>query len=136
MRTVVVFEGARRRGLIVAVMLVIALAGVVWLGDRNPAGRVLRDRGPDGVAAAYGHPLGCLSVTILAMDRTYARADFNHLSPCGRYTWYPTAIFHYASGRWRTVLDAVNYVCPVASLPPSVQTQLGVCDLTGSESGS
>ena len=128
-----VTAGGRRRtrsGVIVALALLLAgAAGVLWLGGRNPAGGAVREKSPDGVAAAYGYPLTCLSVTILATDRMYARADFNHLSRCGRYTWYPTAIFHYASGRRRTVLDAVNYVCPVASLPRPVQTELGVCDL-------
>ena len=136
-----VTAGERRRtprGVIVALvlLLLIASAGLLWLGNRNAAGPVMRNRGPDGVAAVYGYPLRCLSVTILATNRTYARADFNHLSRCGRYTWYPTAIFHYASGRWRTVLDAINYVCPVASLPRPVQTDLGVCDLSGVQSGS
>lgn len=113
-----------------AVLPLIAAAAVLWLGDRSPAGAT-RQRGPAGIAAAYGYPLRCLSVTILATDRAYARADFDHLSRCGRYTWYPTAIFHYAAGRWRIVLDAINYVCPVASLPRLVQSELGVCDLSG-----
>jgi hypothetical protein len=91
-----------------------------------------RERGAAGVAAAYGYPLRCLSVTILAGDPAYARADFNHLRPCGRYTGYPTAIFHYQSGAWRSVLDAVSYSCPVGSLPAVVQTELGVCQPTGS----
>ncbi len=130
--------GRMPRGAIVALALVLLIAsvGVLWLGDRIPVGGVTRERGPDGVAAAYGYPLRCLSVTILATNRTYARADFNHLTRCGRYTWYPTAIFHYASGRWRTVLDAINYVCPLASLPRPVQTELGVCDLSERQSGS
>jgi hypothetical protein len=68
-----------------------------------------------------------LSVTILATDRVYARADFNHFSACGRYTGYPTAIFHYVSGTWRAVLDAIGYRCPVDSLPTAVQTELDVC---------
>jgi hypothetical protein len=138
---VAVTAGDRRRtprGLIVALGLVLLIAsvGVLCFGDRIPVDRVTRERDPDRVAAAYGYPLTCLSVTILATNRTYARADFNHLSRCGRYTWYPTAIFHYASGRWRTVLDAINYVCPVASLPRPVQTELGVCDLSERQSGS
>ena len=118
----------RPRGALIALALL--LVGVLAVGDRAPANGVVREKGPDGVAAAYGYPARCLSVTILATDHTYARADFNHLSRCGRYTWYPTAIFHYAAGRWRTVLDAINYVCPIASLPHSVQTGLGVCDLS------
>jgi hypothetical protein len=68
-----------------------------------------------------------LSITIPPANRTYARADFNHASPCGRYTGYPTAIFHYASGAWRPVLEAVSYRCPVESLPVPVQRELAVC---------
>jgi hypothetical protein len=86
-----------------------------------------RARGPVGIAAAYGYPLACLSITILATNRSYARADFNHMSPCGRFTGYSTAIFHRAMGVWRRALDAVSYACPVASIPVAVQTELGVC---------
>jgi hypothetical protein len=106
------------------------------MGERHPGpspiNSLARERGAAGVAAAYGYPVRCLSVTILAGDSAYARADFNHLRPCGRYTGYPTAIFHYQSGAWRSVLDAVAYSCPVASLPVVVQTELGVCRPTGS----
>ena len=119
----------RRASVALALVLAITAVGAVWLGDRNGGGHGWRERGPEGVAAAYGHPLRCLSITILATNRTYARADFNHLIGCGRYTWYPTAIFHYASGRWRPVLDAISYACPVASMPRRVQTELGVCDV-------
>jgi hypothetical protein len=135
-----------RRRAIVALALVLVLvlailgaAGGTLLGDRD-AGRQLvnalaRERGPAGVAAAYGYPLGCLSVTILATDHAYARADFNHMSPCGRYTGYPTAIFHYVTGAWRPVLDAIDYVCPVDSLPAAIQTELDVCLQASSRRG-
>ena len=88
------------------------------------------------MAAAYGYPPECLSVTILVTDRVYARADFNHLSACGRYTGYPTAIFHYVSGKWRPVLDAIGYRCPVDSLPTEVQTGLEVCEQTSGQPGA
>ena len=94
---------------------------------RQPVNVAARQSGAAGVAAVYGHPLDCLSITILPGSPTYARADFNHASPCGRYTGYPTAIFHYASGAWRGVLEAVSYQCPVASLPVAVQRALAVC---------
>lgn len=126
-------RGARRAAALLAVasVLAIAAAATLWPGDQD-AKRPLpnspaRQPGPDGVAAAYGYPPACLSVTILATDRVYARADFNHLSDCGRYTGYPTAIFHYVSGTWRPVLDAIGYRCPVDSLPTAVQTELDVC---------
>jgi hypothetical protein len=119
---------------IVALPLVLVILGAAaggLLADRG-AGRqrmnvVARENGPSGVAAAYGYPLRCLTVTILASDRAYARADFNHLSPCGGFTGYPTAIFHYVSGAWRPVLNAIGYLCPVDTLPAAVQAELGVC---------
>lgn len=126
-------QRARRRlaGLALALVLAIAAAAAIWLSGRNAerplVNPVARERGPAGVAAAYGYPLDCLTITVVMTDRTYARADFNHLSPCGRYMGYPTAIFHYASGRWRPLLDAISYQCPVDSLPTDVQTALGVC---------
>jgi hypothetical protein len=94
---------------------------------RQPVNVLARQPGDAGVAAAYGHPLDCLSITIRPGSPTFARADFNHASPCGRYTGYPTAIFRYASGAWRGVLEAVSYQCPVASLPVAVQRALAVC---------
>ena len=120
---------------IVAVGIVGALAaGVVGSLDhdmsaarRQPVNVLARQPAAAGVAAAYGHPLDCLSITILPGSPAFARADFNHASPCGRYTGYPTAIFHYASGAWRAVLEAVSYQCPVASLPVAVQRALAVC---------
>jgi hypothetical protein len=126
-------RAARRRGVAaLTLVLTIAVVATVWLGNRDPRGRpvnaMARNRGETGVAAAYGYPLRCLSVSILAADPTYARADFNHGRACGRYTGYPTAIFHYRSGMWRPVLDAVAYACPADSLPTVVQTELGVCE--------
>jgi hypothetical protein len=86
------------------------------------------DGGPTGVAAAYGYPSRCLSVTIAASDSAFARADFNHGSPCGRYG-DPTAIFHVVDGAWRPVLEAVTYPCPAVGIPAAVQRELGVCPL-------
>jgi hypothetical protein len=130
-------DGAAYRRAIAAFVLVLTIttAMTLWLGARHPAVRVVNsvagERGAAGVAAAYGYPLRCLTVTILANDPTHARADFNHLTTCGRYTGYPTVIFHYDSGAWRIVLDAVAYFCPVDSLPAAVQTDLGVCQEPG-----
>ena len=122
----------RRRGIVALALAGALAAGLIgWLArgqaGRQPTNVAARQSGPAGVAAAYGHPLDCLSITILPASRTYARADFNHASPCGRYTGYPTAIFHYALGAWRPVLEAVTYRCPVESLPVAVQRDLAVC---------
>ncbi len=86
-----------------------------------------REPGPAGVAAAYGFPTRCLTVTILSRDPDYARADFNRGSECGRYNGDVTAIFERVGGAWRPVLHAVEYACPVPSLPSAVQAQLAVC---------
>lgn len=83
--------------------------------------------GARGVAAAYGYPPRCLAVTIPGEDPTYARADFDRSSRCGRYDGDATAIFHRVDGAWRSVVDAVSYSCPVGSLPRRVQLELGVC---------
>lgn len=115
---------------LVLLVAILAMAGTLQGGPdgaRHVVSALARERGPAGVAAAYGYPLRCLSITILATDQAYARADFNHLRPCGRFTGYSTAIFHRVMGAWRPVLDAAGYVCPVASLPVDVQTELGVC---------
>lgn len=89
---------------------------------RGPAGS---DRpGAAGVAAAYGHPRRCLTITVLF---PYARADFDRRNMCGRYAGDSTAIFRRVDGAWRTVLDAVLYTCPAAGVPRSVQAALGIC---------
>jgi hypothetical protein len=120
--------------LIVLVLVFAAIGAIVaggLLGDHHrSASRSaldLREGGPAGVAAAYGYPLRCLSVTVAANDPTYARADFDRRSLCGRYDGPVTAIFHRVDGAWSTVLDTISYTCPVASLPPAVQATLGVC---------
>jgi hypothetical protein len=120
---------------IVAVALVAVLVGVVVVevtgtSDRRSSRAVTklaRATGPAGVAEAYGYPLRCLTVTIPADHRNYARADFGRTFACGRYTWAPTAIFHRSAGAWYRVLDAVQYRCPDDSLPTAVQVELGVC---------
>ena len=87
-----------------------------------------RDQGgATGVAAAYGYPTRCLRVTIASSDHAFARADFDHGSPCGRYTGDPTAIFHVVDGAWRPVLEAVTYPCPAVGIPSAVQRELEVC---------
>jgi hypothetical protein len=94
----------------------------------RPASRAAaRDSGPLGVAAAYGYPLRCLSITIAPGHRSYARADYNRVSACGRYDGTVTAIFHRVDGEWRPVLDATGYACPIASLSRAVAAELDVC---------
>jgi hypothetical protein len=121
-------------GLVVAAV-VLGVLGAIFatapFGGHAAASRELNSRahepGPAGVAAAYGYPTRCLSVTISSIDPAFARADFNHASPCGRYAGYPTAIFHRVGREWRPLLEAVSYPCPAQRIPPAIQTELGVC---------
>jgi hypothetical protein len=99
-------------------------------GDRShavPRNARARAPGPVGVAAAYGYPLRCLSVAIALHDPRFARADFDHAVPCGRYAGDVTAIFRRLDGAWVPVLEATSYPCPVRSLPEQTQVELGVC---------
>jgi hypothetical protein len=119
--------GAERRRVVPAIGAVGVLAAVVaiWLSGVNASpGDPVSARGPDGVAAAYGYPVGCLSVTILA---TYARADLSHTAGCGHITGYAPAIFHYVAGRWRLVPDAIGYMCNTDALPAAVERRFGLC---------
>jgi hypothetical protein len=123
---------ARCPAVVALALLVAILVTTVALRDGRDRGRhvvsvTARESGPAGVAAAYGYPLRCLSITILGTGQRYARADFNHMSPCGRFTGYSTAIFLRVMGAWRPVLEAIGYVCPVTTLPVDMQTELGVC---------
>ncbi|HEX4009907.1 MAG TPA: hypothetical protein VHX62_07855 [Solirubrobacteraceae bacterium] len=93
---------------------------------RRHANPAARKPGSAGVAAAYGFPLRCLTITIPPGHPAYARADFNH-TECGRFDGYVTAIFHRVGGDWRPVLEALGYACPVAGLPAPVQADLSVC---------
>jgi hypothetical protein len=126
-------RGAARRRVIAALALVVVIstAGAVWLTNRDTrqssVNVVAREPRPTQVPAAYGHAPSCLSFTILTSDRTYTRTDSSHRTRCGSYTAYPTAIIQYVSGEWRPVLDAIAYVCPMASLPAGARTQLDVC---------
>jgi hypothetical protein len=122
---------------IAAVVLLVATAGVIVAAaphegrtSASPESSPLaRSPGPAGVAAAYGYPLRCLSVTISSRDPAYARADFDRSSACGTFHLYVTAIFHRVDGAWRRAIIAVSYSCPVASLPAAVQAQLAVCPM-------
>ena len=108
----------------------VLLATAPWGGGHARMGlQDVRARapGPVGVAAAYGYPLRCLSVAIALHDPRFARADFDHIVPCGSYTGYTTAIFRRVDGAWVPVLEATSYPCPVRSLPEQVQVELGVC---------
>ncbi|MBV9425967.1 MAG: hypothetical protein JOZ98_23885 [Solirubrobacterales bacterium] len=118
-------------GVALLVAAIIATVVASLPGDRvggpGAVPALARLPGPAGVAAAYGFPRRCLTVTVLSRDPGYARADFNRGTECGRYNGDVTAIFERVAGAWRPVLHAVEYVCPVRSLPSAVQAQLAVC---------
>ena len=106
----------------------IAASAVIWLVGRQARDRdPVTARGPNGVAAAYGYPLGCMSVTIPVVDRTYARADLSHVAGCGSNTGYAPAIFHYVAGRWRLVPDAIGYTCNPNAMPAVVERAFELC---------
>jgi hypothetical protein len=83
--------------------------------------------GAVGVAAAYGYPLRCLSITTSVADRRYARADFNRGDACGRFGWSTVAVFRRAYGAWLPVLETASYDCPVTGVPRAVQVDLSLC---------
>jgi hypothetical protein len=102
------------------------IAAVGRVGGPWPNARAMVP-GPDGVAAAYGYPLRCVSVTTAGPDRAYARVDLDRAAACGRFGWAATAIFHRSDGAWRRVLDASSYTCPAVAVPQAVQAELSVC---------
>jgi hypothetical protein len=114
-----------------AAAVIVATTSFGGAADRSHRPAAGDQGGPTGVAAAYGYPTRCLSVTIASADHAFARADFNHASPCGQYAGYPTAIFHVVNAGWRPVLEAVSYSCPATGIPRAVQRELDVCPEIG-----
>lgn len=109
-----------------AAAVAVLASGPLGSGHR-PARAGVRAPGRAGVAAAYGFPLKCLSVEISTHDPRFARADFDRSVPCGRFAGYSTAIFQRTGGIWSAVVEAIRYECPVRSIPPQVEQELGVC---------
>lgn len=100
--------------IVVLALVVAILATAVTLpgegagdGVRLPAATA-RQAGPAGVAAAYGHPLRCLRIMILAAGERYASAVFSHTSQCRRFTGHSTAIFLRVMGSWRPVIEVAG----------------------------
>jgi hypothetical protein len=72
-----------------------------------------QDRGGvAGVAAAYGYPPRCVSVTIAAGAPTYAQAELDRRPACAAYHGYVNATFHRVDGKWRLVLDEGQLFVP------------------------
>jgi hypothetical protein len=130
-RTSIIAHALVIAGVVLLVVTIAAIVADALRGDRASGppepSALARIPGPAGVAAAYGYPRRCLSVTISTTDPAYARADFNRGTQCGRFHLYVTAIFRRVDGAWRRALVSVGYSCPVASLPRAVQAQLAVC---------
>lgn len=112
-------------------VLAIAVGGTLWLTNRDASPLLVNvvapERGPTGLGPAYGSPPDCLSVTSLTIGGTRSQGDVNHQTRCGHDTGYPTPIFQYISGAWRPVLDALRYVCSVASLPARTHAAFDGC---------
>jgi hypothetical protein len=90
--------------------------GAAQGGDRHPPNRIdaaRRDRAAVAeVAAAYGYPPRCMSVTIAAGARTYAQAELDGRRACAAYHGYVNATFHRVNGKWRLVLDEGQLFVP------------------------
>jgi hypothetical protein len=116
---------ARRR-----TKLAVALAGVAVAatiagaleGDRAVAGDAGAAAAPGAqraaIAAAYGYPLRCLSITVSASNRAYATARLDRRPGCERYDGYVNASFHHIGGGWRLVLDEGQLFVPNGLLAP------------------
>ena len=71
-----------------------------------------------GIAAAYGYPPRCLSVTLSASNPAYAHAHIDQRGRCARYRGYINASFHRIDGAWRLVLDEGQLFVPNRFLVP------------------
>ncbi len=101
-------------GLLIAIAALGAAAGALE-GARGSS----RDRASPanhaaaaGVAAAYGYPLRCLTVTISAGYPAYAAAHVDRGRGCARYHGYVNASFHRIDGSWRLLLDEGQLFVP------------------------
>jgi hypothetical protein len=70
------------------------------------------------VAAAFGYPHRCLSITISPADPDYASAHVDRAGACARYRGYVNASFHRVEGVWRLVLDEGQLFVPNSRLTP------------------
>jgi hypothetical protein len=110
-----------------AAVVAVVLAAALGVGSPAAGTADVRAAGAAGVIAASGYPPACLTVTISARNRAYARADFARRGSCELDSGFPTAIFHRSGGEWHPFLYTVSYPCPVPSVPRSVQRQLELC---------
>jgi hypothetical protein len=114
-----------RRGPLVGVravsglLLAITALGAAAAGALEGARGSSRDRASPanhaeaaGVAAAYGYPLRCLTVTISASYPAYAAAHVDRGRGCARYHGYVNASFHRIDGSWRLLLDEGQLFVP------------------------
>jgi hypothetical protein len=97
--------------------------GTTGTAEPNPA--AVRAAGTGAVAAAFGYPHRCLSITISPTDRDYASAHVDHRGQCARYHGYVNASFHRIDGVWRLVLDEGQLFVPNRLLAPSHSASAG-----------
>jgi hypothetical protein len=71
------------------------------------------------VAAAFGYPHRCLSITVSPADPDYASAHVDRRGGCADYHGYINASFDRIDGKWRLVLDEGQLFVPNSLLTPS-----------------
>lgn len=97
----------------------------VGASGNGPAQHVSRAEATE-IAAAYGYPLECLSITTASSVPDFARAHIDRRGTCARYRGYVNASFHRVGGVWRLVLDEGQLFVP--------NRRLGPCDGSGAAS--
>lgn len=100
-------------GAVIAALAVGLLLAAGGAGNHGGA-RVAhaQSAGPAGIAAAFGYPLRCLTITISNSDPAYARAQVDRTRTCAGYRGYVNASFHLIDGTWRLVLDEGQLFVP------------------------
>lgn len=100
-----------RRAVFAALAAVVLAASAVAVASGSSRGR--RTAVPAAVAAAFGYPLRCLTVTV---SGSFAHAHIDRSGTCARFRGYLNASFHLIDGRWRLVLDEGQLFVPNALL--------------------
>jgi hypothetical protein len=129
-------SGRTALALAIVVALVAAIALALPGGHepvrRHPAAHAVPESratapGAAGVAAAYGYPLGCLSVSIARGDPEYASARLERADPCWRIGAYGVALFRREHGTWRLIAQTAAARCERRAAPRRVLERLGAC---------
>jgi hypothetical protein len=111
---------------LIGVLVVVAFAGIstyaVQRGRTGAAGGAGADRvhraGTAAVAAAFGYPPRCLTITISSASPDHATAHLDRGAGCANYHGYVNASLHRVDGVWRLVLDEGQLFVPNSLLIP------------------